>query len=444
MKPKWKAAGACAMLLGVFLTLWLWVIEPARQPASYVALPPVASPPAATSPAQEAPAPEVSPSAKRDAGLTAAPMTDVAATMRMLSDDVTTSMRMLSPAEASNYVGDRACSGCHADIHQQQSVSRHARTLRRVSVAQDGAAFRLKQTVNDPLSGYSYQPDVENGRCIIKGRRPLGRGSLPADFVMGSGRNGQTYFSSVQRDAWVVLRISYYNKARRWDFTPAQKPGQQLAQQPGGTLKVGSDLVGCLLCHVTVLRAGAVGPDIQRSQIGIGCERCHGPGRAHVEQGRPMERLGAASPDRINKLCGACHHDATNSPLDDPRTQNGMARFEGVALPLSKCYQVSKTLSCNTCHNPHTNADPDPKRNDAKCLGCHTSAPARHPHKANSATAAASKVSMARVSCPVNPKSGCVHCHMPSQSIATIPHAKYRNHWIKVWTKPAARRDPRS
>ena len=354
--------------------------------------------------------------------------------------------RMLTAEEASDYTGDASCARCHDAVCRQYKGTRHAETLLPVTPERHGAFFRNGNKVKDGILGFTYRADIQNGKPVIVGETAARKSALPADFAFGSGRNAITFLSRERPDAWVDLRISYYTREKKWDYTPTQRPGDREFTRAAGIVQAGELLTACLQCHVTYLRAGAEGPDIEKSHLGIGCERCHGPGRAHIEaidlraKGYRiasifMEKLKEASPERINKVCGDCHHDTTNSPPGEFKTENGLARFEGVALPRSKCYQKSGTLSCVTCHNPHQDADPDPARNDALCLNCHSSpkkAPAHPPVGVPPAAPPAVTV------CKVNPKSGCVGCHMPAQTIATIPHAKYHHHWIKVWEKPGS------
>jgi hypothetical protein len=341
---------------------------------------------------------------------------------------------LLTAEEARAYLGDAVCARCHRKIAADAAHTRHALTLRSVRIAEQGRYFEHSAPVKDSALGYAYRPGVQAGRCVVVGESRSGRRSLPADYVMGAGRNAWTYLSAEHPDAWVDMRLTYYTRLRQWDFTPGQRPGDQILVRAAGIMQAGDQLPACLSCHVTYLRAGKAGPDVAQSHIGIGCERCHGPGRAHLDalerapaSTRPalqMEAYGRALPARINTLCGQCHHDESNSRPGDPKTENGLPRFEGVALVRSRCYQASGTLSCITCHSPHQDAPSTPGVYNAECLKCHSTQTDR-PLAAHTAGKA----------CPVNPKSGCVGCHMPAQSIPTIPHATYHNHWIKVWKR---------
>ncbi len=343
--------------------------------------------------------------------------------------------QLLSAQETSAFVGDQNCGTCHTSIYEGYTTTRHANTLKPVSIQEHAAIFRKGSKITDPVLGYTYRAAVDGGKCVIIGENKVQRGALPADFVMGTGRNALTFFSVENPDSWVDMRLSYYPGVKEWNFTPMQKPGDRQFTRAAGIMQTGPMLRACLKCHVTYLRGGEQGIDIKKSHIGIGCERCHGPGKAHVEtfekptpaDGRwilQMENFHNATPERINQLCGTCHHNEDNSKAGTFKTENGLARFQGVALARSRCFTESKTLSCITCHSPHQDKDPDLKKNDAICLQCHSTA------QIASSPAPASNGKL----CPVNPRSGCTDCHMPKQKIATIPHAQYRNHWIKVWS----------
>ena len=310
---------------------------------------------------------------------------------------------------------------------------RHSRTLDKVTAAKHGEAFRTKQTLTAPDNGYTYAAQLDGEDCYLSGKGPKGQGRLRADIVWGSGKNGMTFMSRDKAEAWVELRTSYYTRTKKWDYTPQQLPGQHL-DRPAGVILTGADLQSCLYCHVTVLRENQDGsPDIGQTSFGVGCEKCHGAGKAHITQFQTgakaqqanavMEDLGKASPQRITAICGACHRDTSNANIGDPQVERNLPRFQGVALALSQCYQKSGQLSCISCHNSHTDADADAAKSDRVCQSCHTTG-AKQPQK-----------TAPLKTCPVNPTNNCSHCHMPRQRITSIPYVAYNNHWIKVWDR---------
>ena len=137
---------------------------------------------------------------------------------------------------------------------------------------------------------------------------------------------------------------------------------------------------------------------------------------------RPSE---ASAEGRI-RLCGQCH--SLHQELALPRTDPFWIRFQGTTLPWSRCYTESKgSFDCMSCHDPHHDNDRSEAHYDKRCLDCHAAV-------ANSAKSASAKRPDRPVSasvCPVNPKHGCVGCHMPPFRSGPL-HATFTDHFIRV------------
>jgi hypothetical protein len=178
----------------------------------------------------------------------------------------------------------------------------------------------------------------------------------------------------------------------------------------------------CLGCHSTnVVRDGERALP-EKSLLNVGCERCHGPGKEHVEHARSGFKPGlvwdyrSASADTVMRLCGDCHREPGAIPEQELGSSPDLARFAGTALAASKCYQQSNgRLSCLTCHNPHSRVSTDQAAYNRVCLSCHSGESAE------------------KRPCPVNPSSRCVNCHMPATSMDP-PEVKFHNHLIKVYS----------
>jgi hypothetical protein len=160
---------------------------------------------------------------------------------------------------------------------------------------------------------------------------------------------------------------------------------------------------GCLECHVTYIEQKRP-PNVYRPETavwGISCERCHGPGREHVEYHRahPEDKLArhivqpADLPrQRQLDICAQCHSGGFTLLSDAFAFRPGdeLAKFhqhpdasvEGVGgihtsnqltrLSMSKCFAESE-MTCTSCHNPHENQRGNRSAFTARCLPCHTS-----------------------------------------------------------------------
>jgi predicted CXXCH cytochrome family protein len=209
---------------------------------------------------------------------------------------------------------------------------------------------------------------------------------------------------------------------------------------------------------------------------GIDCQRCHGPGGAHLEaarQGAPAERVRSAiinparlSHDRQMEVCMQCHLETTSlklpatlprygrgafsyrpgEPLGDyvlhfdrapgsiqyrARKQAGASgtyqsededRIEFVSaayrLRKSACYAQSRgSLSCLSCHNPHepSSTPAASRRYTEACQRCHQSAIRK------------------LVEGRRHPASqDCASCHMPKRRPSDAIHTSITDHFIQA------------
>ncbi len=232
------------------------------------------------------------------------------------------------------------------------------------------------------------------------------------------------------------LRVSYFGLDQSWgqtkgiDFAP---------RDPGDHIGIGlgrKTLNHCLSCHTTWFRS--VGPDSSGIQgpegkdNGIGCERCHGPGKSHgkaAEFGYPelAIALSARTPaqERL-KSCVECHAaDGTIQPGDPEFT-----RAQGTTFLFSRCYTAAKDrFGCTTCHDPHRGLDTVTAHYETKCLNCHHDKSAPSP-AAKSGGSEGHSPGAGRV-CPVNSKDNCISCHMPKVE-EPARKSRFTDHHIRV------------
>lgn len=186
------------------------------------------------------------------------------------------------------------------------------------------------------------------------------------------------------------------------------------AEIPAGY--VGSQV--CMSCHEDVVRAfagtaHAVAPGWDSE---TGCENCHGPGQAHVDdgEGAGIRNLREITPREASAVCIACHqqqnaqftlrhgiHDLNDVSCVDCHDSHAhgskMLRGNGQIL-CSTCHQAISsqfTLArshpfsdpddgCLSCHNPHgsKNHRLALRPGSANCTTCHAEAagPFLYPH----------------------------------------------------------------
>ncbi len=319
-----------------------------------------------------------------------------------------------------DFVGSRACAECHPTEAADHARSLHARTIKRVDDPDFVSLFETGKELSDPDLRATYSFRNEGGRPVATVRKPGGETvRLTPSYAIGSGKYGVTPIYS--RDGnYMEGRASYYPNLKGWHWTPGQqeRSGSRMAE---GRPMDRDETIRCFLCHGTAIVQTDGDPIAPQSLLDIGCERCHGPGKEHVEDARKGRRPGSlftytrASGPTVMNLCAQCHRRPSETHGADLELDPNLPRFAGTALAASKCYRLSEgKLTCTTCHNPHAPVAEEDATYEAKCLGCHSG-------------------SQDQKACPVNPKSGCIPCHMPAQSINFPGGAKFHNHWIKPY-----------
>jgi len=235
---------------------------------------------------------------------------------------------------------------------------------------------------------------------------------MELNLALGSGKTGITFISVIDPQTVFEMGSSYFPKAKRWRVTPGHEDhveanymGQDLSGEPARK---------CIQCHaVTTGEVAEIpSPEFQ----GVGCESCHGPGGVHVAAVRAgiasnsrMEKLGSLGAEKLSSVCGVCHRTASDV-RNTVKTFALTAKHQPYGLMQSECFKNSgNSLSCLTCHNPHTDANQDTKHYEAACLRCHD------PASRNSTLGVGGFVH--GKSCKVNPRSGCISCHMPKREI---------------------------
>jgi hypothetical protein len=331
-----------------------------------------------------------------------------------------------SATTADPYVGARTCRECHPGEAALHDRSGHARTLRPAGSVRVARAIDGQSTEDAEFPGAFWSYTLRDG--LLDAERVAGdrRASYRLDYALGSGQHAVTFVSLVGRDTdgrsiSREHRLTYFAHRQGLGITPGQRPARDVS---GGAVEgryLNADETRlCLGCHATRLsRADPGGLDVATMIPNVSCERCHGPGRAHVEaarRGLPDLSMpfghGEEPAEAQVRLCGQCHRLPENVPPDELRPERSvLPRFQPVGLMQSRCYtRTPGGLSCSTCHDPHARTARDRPAYEAICLSCHQSAP--------------------RAVCSVSPRSGCLDCHMPRRE--TGNGMRFSDHWIRI------------
>jgi hypothetical protein len=334
--------------------------------------------------------------------------------------------------QLAKYIGEAACMECHPGESAQHSRSGHDRTLQ---PAKGGPviAWLNGKSVNDPkLTDVRWSYHTHDDQLVVDRTAGGQAESLVLDYAVGSGKHGVTFVAILGDEvkpapSGIEHRLSYVAHKPALVITPGQEEVKPVRSPREGAesgafgLRMGPDhLRECINCHATYIPpAPRYRPENTNVIASVSCERCHGPGRDHVDAARRGETnlhmpMGS---DRVEpwvevNMCGECHRLPKSVSQSWIRPNNPrIVRFQGVGLSMSACYAKGLGgLRCTTCHDPHERASSDQTHYETACLSCHRSAPAQKP-------------------CPVSPAANCVECHMPRREIRG--NGIFTDHWIR-------------
>lgn len=332
------------------------------------------------------------------------------------------------------------------------------RSFRRADPQQDVAILHSQPKLYHKLSDRYYKMAEHDGK-LWQRRHQIGWDGKetsvlekPIDYVIGSGNHARTFLTrDPSTQQLKELPVSWYSeKNGYWAMSPGyDRPDQEDFRR--------SIPYECMFCHNGYPEVKP-GSDLVGSQPvfpeklpeGIDCQRCHGPGSAHVAAvklgNRDTIRQSIINPARLTRdrqmdVCMECHLETSSRPLPysirrydrgvfsyrpgeplahyalhfDQESGKGVDRFEiaGAAYRLrqSACFRQSQ-MTCLTCHNPHDiPRGPAAKQHYvAVCETCH----------ANS-----SHVSQRK------PEGACLECHMPKRRAQDAVHTVMTDHFIQ-------------
>jgi hypothetical protein len=364
------------------------------------------------------------------------------------------------PSDSDQFVGSAACTVCHAEIarrYEGHPMSQAAAVNR----PDDTPQVSSQSPVHFQTGPFEYAVEraddtVVHREILRDGRhRVVVEQSVEVPYTLGSGVRGKSFLID-RGGRFYQSPISWYSQEGKWDLSP----GYSLEISATRFERRVTD--DCLSCHAGRMQvADADTPDVYRAphflEFGIGCERCHGPGRGHVElfEGGAVRPPGAdlkiVNPGKLDawqrdSVCFQCHLLARRVPrygrrVFDFRPGQGLEEVltvlvhpddtsEGTPdkavshvqeMYASRCFQRSDgKFSCTSCHDPHGVPPADQGEKEAffnrRCGECHGREGCAAPQPEQAA----------------EPFQGsCVQCHMPRRTAGDIAHTSQTDHRVR-------------
>jgi len=359
------------------------------------------------------------------------------------------------------YAEPGTCASCHDQIAATYSRTGMARSFSRLKPSEPVADFKTRNRLYHEASGRHYTMVDRDGKFYQR-RHEVGFDGketnileLQADYVVGSGNHARTLLHRTADGRLLEMPVSWYSeRGGYWAMSPGyDRPGHMDFRR-----LINED---CMSCHNGYPRGGVRddgnGPTFTEPlPEGIDCQRCHGPGQAHIDAikkgdvdagRRAIANPGTFDRERQLETCMQCHFETTSSPLPFQMRRSGHPAFSytpgqsladyvmyfdhapgsgrddkfeiaGGAYRLRKsaCFQQS-AMTCLTCHNPHdiTRGAKAVQQYVAVCQSCHQSVHRSGAPQMQGVTSSAT----------------CLDCHMPKRRTEDAVHVVMTDHYIQ-------------
>jgi hypothetical protein len=344
------------------------------------------------------------------------------------------------------FLGAEACRRCHTDKFDTFIHTAHHRTSRIANAETISGSFEDGENLMRTGNPNVYFTMTErDGKFYQRASFYDWQFEIPFDLIIGSSKMAESYLYW-HGEKLFQLNCTYLSEPDAWINSPGFLDGDAAYARP--------IQAGCLECHATYVELRKPPNSFTPNSLipGISCERCHGPGKEHVDFHADNPDAKKAQhitvPSKLSRqaemdVCGQCH-TASKAPkreeafqfrpgdsIDDHydrledydesansvHTSNQIAR-----LALSECFKQSE-MACVECHNPHKNERGQLALFSERCLNCH-----------------------AKEHCGMSEQLGqrlsdnCVDCHMPRRGTENLRletaagnvFLPLRDHYIRV------------
>ncbi len=377
----------------------------------------------------------------------------------------------LNHAPDAQYVGKQECKACHAEKFETFVHSEMGRSFKPATLANSVANFENVKPVFDKFSNLYYIPFHRGEDLYIKEFRLSGKDTVhqrteKIAYIVGSGQHTNSHM--IEENGYVYQApLTWYAQDGKWDLPPGFENGHNSRFARSIELE-------CMTCHNAMPEFEA-GSDNRFVKIpdGIDCERCHGPGSAHLAEKKSGSQLhlidgidysivnpGKLPIDRQFDICQRCHLQGTAVPAEGktfqdfrpgmilsdyinifiPRYEDSLSTFIMASHPdrlrMSACFlqtqanpKFAMPMTCITCHDPHLSIKSlGTEHYKTVCQSCHS--PEESTPKLAGACTAKPELRLAN-------QDNCVSCHMPTSGSSDIPHVRITDHFIR---KPDAKK----
>jgi tetratricopeptide (TPR) repeat protein len=310
------------------------------------------------------------------------------------------------------------------------------------------------------LSNKHYEMKIEDGRFVMTRYRKGSQGqrihefSKAADFVIGSGKHSKSYCYRDDAGVMYQMPVVWYSQTEKWGMAP----GYDKADHKDFSRQIEQE---CMFCHNAYPEHEHgydrfLSPHIFPKKLphGIGCQRCHGPGEAHINAAEndpdspevlsTIVNSSKLPPQQRDDVCNQCHLQPTSStssflrhfdraaysfrpgqeladfrsyvePVNAEETDLFEINHHAYRLNQSKCFTESDgALNCVSCHNPHRVVPEEERVNfyRNKCFECHGGDECLDVERGRKSD------------------SNCVECHMPKRRTQDVIHVTMTDHRI--------------
>jgi hypothetical protein len=359
----------------------------------------------------------------------------------------------LNQHDTVDYVGMETCRQCHSDKFDTYIHTGMGLSFGLADTLKSAAEFGPHVNVYDSVLDFYYHPFWKSDTLMITEYRLDGSDTVHSrteavQYIIGSGQHTNSHLLQVNGYLFQAP-ITYYTQKKQWDLAPGMN---------GGFNSRFSRVIEseCITCHNGLPEqiAGSVNK-YTAMPLGIDCERCHGPGEAHVARissGIAVDTSNAfdysivnprgLSTELQNDLCFRCHLQGVNVllpgaeyadfrpgdhirdhwnvflPRFDGRNDQFLMASQADRMVQSKCFISSGEMSCITCHNPHLTVKETPIATfNQPCQQCHS------PGK----TQCTETLEVRNVQ-----DDNCSGCHIPKSGSIDIPHVSISDHKIQI------------